>query len=150
MSIQKCFRNRIPLIAAYRTSTQNGQYILFICPQHLNRRIDFGKFTHKLAVGSFFAAWHNPPHKYIIIATLHIHLQPFLFTLFILRVAKVLQRHFSKLHKCPKALNLQGFSGTCFAYWYYVVQYCSCGPACGARRMSSATARLRPSPIAAQ
>ena len=30
-----------------------------------------------------------------------------------LRVAKVLQKHFPKLHKCPKALYLQGFSGTC-------------------------------------
>ena len=30
-----------------------------------------------------------------------------------LRVAKVLQRRFSKFHKFPKALNLQGFSGTC-------------------------------------
>ena len=32
---------------------------------------------------------------------------------FALRVAKVLQRRFSKLQKCPKALYFQGFSGTC-------------------------------------
>ena len=30
-----------------------------------------------------------------------------------LPAAKVLQRHFHKLQKCPKTLGLQRFSGTC-------------------------------------
>ena len=35
------------------------------------------------------------------------------FAILSLCVAKVLQKHFPKLQKCPKALYFQGFSGTC-------------------------------------